>query len=82
MARNGLIASCVLTWARAVGEFGATITLAGAMKSKTGTLPVMIFLSLSTADIEKAIAVIITLVAIAVAALLLIRKIGGRPYSL
>ena len=39
-----------------------------------------IFLTLSTADIEKAIAVIITLVAIATIALLLLRKIGNRGY--
>ena len=80
LARNGLIASCILTWARAVGEFGATITLAGAMKPKTETLPVAIFLSLSTADIEKAIAVIITLVTIAACSLLVLRKIGKKGY--
>ncbi|MBN1547510.1 MAG: ABC transporter permease subunit [Syntrophaceae bacterium] len=80
LARNGLLASCILTWARAIGEFGATITLAGAMKPKTETLPVAIFLSLSTADIEKAIAVIITLITIAGVALFVLRKIGKRGY--
>jgi len=75
LARNGLIAAAIMTWSRAIGEFGATITLAGAMKGKTDTLPVAIFLSLSTANIEKAIALILVLVTIATSALLLLRRL-------
>ncbi|MFH1646738.1 MAG: ABC transporter permease [Chloroflexota bacterium] len=82
MARDGLIASTILTWARAVGEFGATITLAGATILKTETLPAAIFLSLASADVEKAIAVIFVLIIIAVAALLSIRRIIGRRYQI
>jgi molybdate transport system permease protein len=78
LARDGLIASTILTWARAVGEFGATVTLAGATAMKTETLPTAIFLSLASADVGKAIAVIFVLVIIAVIALLAIRKIIGR----
>lgn len=82
LARDGLIASAILTWARAVGEFGATVTLAGATAMKTETLPTAIFLSLATADVGKAIAVIFVLVIIAVIALLVIRKIIGRRYQI
>ncbi len=82
LARDGLIAAAILTWARAVGEFGATVTLAGATAMKTETLPTAIFLSLASADVSKAIAVIFVLVIIAVAALLVIRKIIGRRYQL
>jgi len=82
MAKDGLIASAILTWARAIGEFGATVTLAGATAMKTETLPIAIFLSLATADIEKAIAVIFVLLIIAVVALLAIRKIIGRRYQI
>jgi molybdate transport system permease protein len=78
LAKNGLIASSILTWARAVGEFGATVTLAGATPLKTETLPISIFLSLATADVEKAVAVILVLIIIAVVALLVIRKFVGR----
>ena len=74
LARNGLIAAAVLTWARAIGEFGATVTLAGAMKMKTETLPVAIFLNLATANVEKAVAVIFVLIAIATIALIILRK--------
>jgi len=82
LARDGLIASTILTWARAVGEFGATVTLAGATSMKTETLPTAIFLSLASADVEKAIAVIFVLVIIAVIALLAIRKIIGRRHQI
>jgi len=81
LAKDGLIASSVLTWARAVGEFGATVTLAGTTMFKTETLPVAIFLSLASADLEKAIAVIFILIFIAVASLLTIRKITGKRYQ-
>ena len=82
LARDGLIASTILTWARAVGEFGATVMLAGATAMKTETLPTAIFLSLASADVEKAIAVIFILIVIAVIALLAIRKIIGRRYQI
>ncbi len=82
LAKDGLIASTILTWARAVGEFGATVTLAGATAMKTETLPTAIFLSLASADVEKAIAVIFVLVIIAVVALLSIRKLIGRRYQI
>lgn len=82
LARDGLIAASILTWARAVGEFGATVTLAGATAMKTETLPIAIFLSLAAADVEKAIAVIFVLIIIAVVALLIIRKVIGRRYPI
>ena len=82
LARDGLIASGILTWARAIGEFGATVMLAGATAMKTETLPTAIFLSLASADVEKAIAVIFVLIVIAIAALLVIRKIIGRRYQI
>ena len=78
LAKNGLIAAAVLTWARAVGEFGATVTLAGATKMKTETLPVAIFLNLATANVERAIGVIFILIAIAAGALFALRRIIGK----
>jgi molybdate transport system permease protein len=82
LARNGLIASGILTWARAVGEFGATVTLAGATAMRTETLPISIFLNLSSANIEQAVALIVILVIISLAALLLVRLITGRRYGI
>jgi molybdate transport system permease protein len=82
LAKNGLIASGILTWARAAGEFGATVTLAGATAMKTETLPISIFLNLGSANIGQAIALILILVIISLVALLLIRLITGRRYGI
>jgi molybdate transport system permease protein len=82
LSKDGLVASSILTWARAVGEFGATVTLVGATTMKTETLPIAIFLSLASADVEKAVAVIFVLVIIAIVALLVIRKLIGRRYTI
>ncbi|MCX6694940.1 MAG: ABC transporter permease [Candidatus Altiarchaeota archaeon] len=78
MAKNGLIAATILTWARAIGEFGATVTLAGATKLKTETLPIAVFLTLSNADVGKAMTAILIIIVISMASLLLIRKISGK----
>jgi len=78
MARPGILAALVLTWSRALGEFGATVTLAGATAMKTETLPVAIFLGFSRADVQQALIVVVALVFIALAVLLVIRALGGR----
>lgn len=62
LAKRGLIASVILTWAKALGEFGATITVAGSMALKTETLPIAIFMRLSSADIEGSAVLILILV--------------------
>lgn len=77
LAKRGIVAASVMTWARAVGEFGATVTLAGATPMKTETLPIAIFLSLSVADVERAVAVVFLLMGVAVGALLALRRISG-----
>jgi len=82
LARNGIIASGILTWARATGEFGATVMLAGATAMKTETLPISIFLNLSSANVGQAIALILVLVVISLVALLLVRLITGHRYSI
>jgi molybdate transport system permease protein len=48
LIRPSLIAGAVLCWARALGEFGATITFAGNFPGRTQTLPLAVYLSLET----------------------------------
>jgi len=76
LAKSGILTATVLAWARAVGEFGATVTLAGATPMKTVTLPIAIYLALSTADLAKTCALIIILICVALSALFLIQRIG------
>jgi molybdate transport system permease protein len=82
LAKNGLLAAAILTWARAVGEFGATVTLAGATKMKTETLPISIFLNLATADVKRAVAVIFILIIIAASSLVALRMISAARHPL
>lgn len=78
LSSKGLLASIILSWAKAVGEFGATVTLAGAMPGKTETMPIAIFTAIASANIEKAIVLILILVAFGLLALYSIRLTGKR----
>ncbi len=69
LARRGLLASGVLTWAKALGEFGATIMVAGTMAMRTETLPIAIYMRLSTADIKGTVALILVLLTLGLSAL-------------
>jgi molybdate transport system permease protein len=64
LSKKGIISSSVLTWAKALGEFGATITIAGSMAMKTETLPIAIFMRLSSADIEGTAVLVLILISI------------------
>lgn len=80
LARRGLLAAAVLTFAKCIGEFGATVMLAGAMPMRTETLPVSIFLRLSSADVGGAAALILVLLALGLAVTAASRLLaGGRP---
>lgn len=73
LARRGIVAAGLLAWAKALGEFGATITVAGSMAMKTETLPISIFNALSGSDIDKAILLILILAAFGIFVLYLTR---------
>ena len=70
--RPALIAGGVLAWARALGEFGATITFAGNFPGTTQTLPLAIYLSLET-NPEAAIVLALLMIAISFAVLVGLR---------
>ncbi len=77
MARKGLVAAFLLVWGRAMGEFGATITLAGATTMKTETIPVAIYLSLESVDISSALVFITILVCVSMGVLFSVRKLDA-----
>jgi molybdate transport system permease protein len=64
----GVAAGAVLAWARALGEFGATITFAGNFPGRTQTMPLAVYLALQS-DPEAAIALSLVLLAVSVAVL-------------
>ncbi|MEU7180524.1 MULTISPECIES: ABC transporter permease [Streptomyces] len=72
MVAPGLAAGAALTWARALGEFGATITFAGNLPGTTQTLPLQVYLLLQDSP-EAATSVSLLLLAIAMAVLIGLR---------
>lgn len=81
LARHGIIAAVILTWTRALGEFGATVILAGAIPAKTLTIPTAIFLSMSKLDLGMAVLLVFVLVGLSFVAMLSLRLLSriGRP---
>ncbi|MCT2542066.1 ABC transporter permease [Streptomyces atratus] len=79
MVAPGLAAGAALTWARALGEFGATITFAGNLPGTTQTLPLQVYLLLQDSP-EAATSVSLLLLAIAMAVLITLRgRWTGTP---
>jgi molybdate transport system permease protein len=76
MARPGVVAAAVLGWGRAVGDFGATVMVGGAVAGRTETVPVAIYLRLASVDIAQAVGLMLVLTAAALAVLLLVRITG------
>ncbi len=72
MVAPGVAAGAVLCWARALGEFGATITFAGNFPGTTQTMPLAVYLALQR-DPEAAIVLSLVLLAVSLATLLLLR---------
>jgi len=71
--RPALIAGTVLAWARALGEFGATITFAGNFPGTTQTMPLAVYVSLES-NPEAAIVLALVLIAVSFAVLVGLRE--------
>ncbi|MFF0431399.1 ABC transporter permease [Streptomyces sp. NPDC004327] len=79
MVAPGVVAGAALTWARALGEFGATITFAGNLPGTTQTLPLQVYLLLQD-EPEAATSVSLLLLAIAMTVLVALRgRWTGTP---
>lgn len=59
LAKKGIIAGMVLSFARALGEFGATLMLAGNIPGRTDTMPLAIYTAVGSGDWSKAHAMVI-----------------------
>lgn len=74
----GLASATILSFARALGEFGATLTFAGSLQGITRTLPLEIYLQ-RVDDPQAAIALSLVLVAVAVGVIVATARISERP---
>lgn len=85
LALPSLIAGLAMTWARALGEFGATITFAGNLPGRTQTLPLAVYIALQS-DVQAAVALSVILLIFSFALLLTLRSFssgwhGTRAYA-
>lgn len=77
LAAPALAAGLVMTWARSLGEFGATILFAGNVAGRTQTLPLVVYAEFGAGDLDAAIAAATVLVLAAIGVLAAVR-LGRR----
>ena len=78
LARRGVLAGLVLSFARALGEFGATLMLAGNIPGATQTMPLAIYEAVVAGEDERAFALALLLTLISVAAVYLTNRLSRR----
>jgi len=78
LARNGILAGLVLAFARALGEFGATLMLAGNIPGRTTTVPLAIYTAVQTGETADAVVLVAALTALSCAVLVVAGRLGAR----
>jgi molybdate transport system permease protein len=80
IAMNGLISGAIMSFARSLGEFGATIMFAGNFQGKTQTMPLAIYTAMQ-GDLDVSLCLAIILVAISFAVIVLVKILTRRVYK-
>jgi molybdate transport system permease protein len=80
LALPTLVAGAAMSWARALGEFGATIMFAGNLPGKTQTLPLAVYMGLQT-DLQSAVALSVVLMILSFTVLLGLRFAHRLPHA-
>ena len=78
LARNGILAGLVLAFARALGEFGATLMLAGNIPGKTTTVPLAIYTAVQTGETSQVLVLVGLLTVLSCAVLVVAAHLGAR----
>jgi len=78
LARNGIVAGLVLAFARALGEFGATLMLAGNIPGKTTTVPLAIYTAVQTGEMGEAVLLVVALTILSCVVLMVAGRLGAR----
>ena len=78
LARNGILAGLVLAFARALGEFGATLMLAGNIPGRTTTVPLAIYTAVQTGESGDALVLVAALTALSCVVLVAAGRLGAR----
>ncbi len=80
LAKRGIAAGAILSFARAMGEFGATLMIAGNIPGKTNTMPISIYSFANSGDWNKAHIMVIFLTLLSGAVLYLVNPKGLRNH--
>ena len=78
LAAPALIAGAVLSWARALGEFGATIMFAGNLQGVSQTLPLAVYLNLESGNLPVAVALSVILILFSLVVVLAVHVTSAR----
>ena len=78
LARNGILAGLVLAFARALGEFGATLMLAGNIPGRTATVPLSIYTAVQTGESGEALGLAAVLTVLSCVVLVAANRLGAR----
>ncbi len=76
--RMGIISATVMTWSRALGEFGAVAMLAGSTRMKTEIIPTSIYLNMSTGDVDLAVGIAVILIIISLTCMTVFEVVFNR----
>lgn len=82
LAWPGIIGGLVLSFSRALGEFGATLMIAGNIPGKTQTMPLAIFFEVQAMDYKGAMLWVMTIVAISVVMILILNKWSDKQQEI
>lgn len=82
LAWPGIIGGVVLSFARALGEFGATLMIAGNIPGKTQTMPLAIFFKVQAMDYKGAMLWVMTIVAISIVMILILNKWSDKQQEI
>lgn len=80
LAKRGVLAGVVLSFARALGEFGATLMIAGNIPGQTQTMPLAIYEAVAAGEDEKAKLLAIVLTTVSIAAIYATNRLSGSRY--
>lgn len=78
MAMPSVVAGAAMSWARALGEFGATITFAGNLMGRTQTMPLAVYSAMQT-DLNSAVALAVVLIVFSFGILIALRFVPWGP---
>jgi molybdate transport system permease protein len=82
LARNGILAGLVLAFARALGEFGATLMLAGNIPGRTQTVPLAIYTAVQTGETGEVLALVGLLTALSCIVLIAAGRLSEKTRAL